>query len=80
MLEHSAFADGKTLSDFTEDEIIAEAVYTLELFHRAGTIEYEALCEGDAADIHWQWYERQNFVKRYDYPERHKNLYERAAV
>jgi hypothetical protein len=24
VLEHSAFADGKTLSDFTEDEIIAE--------------------------------------------------------
>ena len=63
----------------TEDEIIAEAVYTLELFHREGTIKYEALCGGDA-DMHWQWHALQRFVKRYDYPERPKNLYEKVAA
>lgn len=38
-LENVAPDDGKTLSNLTEDEIITEAVYTLELFHREGTIE-----------------------------------------
>lgn len=75
-LENIASDDGKAMADFTEDEIIAEAVYTLELFNREGTMKYEALCDGDA-DMRWQWHELQRFVKRYDYPERPKNLYER---
>jgi hypothetical protein len=75
-LENIAFDDGKELSDLTEDEIIEQATYMLSMFNEEGTMQYEALCDGDA-DMRWQWHELQRFVKRYDYPERPKNLYER---